>query len=228
MRKARKLEKKYIETRLCRQWTTVCERYVPWAPLCGSPGLSERQRNHLGQWRPWLKPLSFTQEFTKIKALDYLPSQKKIISLSLRNKLKQKLLNIICPLPQEYNYITLMARYTYTLPCTYIINKKVCSIVLIYSNIPIDRNLKAAFQHWTRPCACLCHLLSEVQVTARASSWLELEIKPTASSRWTERLPFSSAFKALRCRGAAIGCGLSPRSSACPPPPPPHPPAGCE
>lgn len=46
-----------------------------------------------------------------------------------------------------------MARYTYTLPCTYIINKKVYSIVLMYSNIPIDRNLKAAIQHRQLLCA---------------------------------------------------------------------------
>lgn len=35
------------------------------------------------------------------------------------------------------------------------------SIVLMYSNIPIDRNLKAAFQHRPLPCAGPCdHLIA--------------------------------------------------------------------
>lgn len=64
-----------MEMRLCCQWMTMFEYYVPRSRLCRSPGLPNWQRNHLGQWPPWLKPLSFTQEFTKIKALDYLPSK---------------------------------------------------------------------------------------------------------------------------------------------------------
>lgn len=51
------------------------ECYVPRSLLCRSPDLSGWQRNHLGQWPPWLKRLSCTQDFTKIKALDYLPSK---------------------------------------------------------------------------------------------------------------------------------------------------------
>lgn len=58
--------------------------YVPWSLLRRSPGPPGWQRNH-----PWLKRL--TQEFTKIKVLDYLPSKtKKIPREQTENKKSPK------------------------------------------------------------------------------------------------------------------------------------------